>query len=68
MAILESAASSSALSKAAPVAGYAVKGDPTSDGLLERLTSIVGDRRIEAAGRLLRDEAHDRRRRRTDRG
>jgi plasmid stability protein len=68
MAILEAAASSSALSTHAPVTGYAVKPESTSDGLLERLTAIVGDRHIEASGRLTREEAHDRRRRRADRG
>lgn len=30
------------------------------DGLLERLTAIVGDHHIEPASRLARDQAHDR--------
>ena len=64
MAILESAASEPAVTKAgAPVAAYgAVSPAPPGDRLLERLLAIAGDRGVDASKRLTREQAHDRER------
>jgi plasmid stability protein len=62
MAILESAASEPAVTKAeAPVAAYgAVSPAPPGARLLERLLAIAGDRGVDASKRLTREQAHDR--------
>jgi plasmid stability protein len=62
MAILESAATDPALGRANAAASR-YEFDPATvagGGLMERLAAIVGDRGIDTAKRLTREQAHDR--------
>lgn len=59
MAMLEAAVSDNNVLRAGTVA-YAVNRAPVTDNLLTRLTAIAGERGIDTATRLTREQMHDR--------